>query len=140
MRSRGARFEHSQRTLPLLPPARRAQAAARKSSFAAPSLDASTRTGLPLFGSYEPDACPPIPDGCPRDVQSVDDDTCEEVEDAPACREMTEPGWCVDVGNTCYGGADAGIRTSCFADNGYDAIYDVNGIAPAANGCCHPVA
>ena len=105
---------------------------------------ASRRLGarLPLFGhSYEePDACPPIPSGCPRDIASVDDDTCEEedLEAMTACRDMTGPGFCVDTGNTCYGGADAGIRTDCSAPN-YDAVYRVVGIDPAADGCCHPV-
>ena len=105
---------------------------------------ASRRLGarLPLFGHgyEEPDACPPIPSGCPRDIASVDDDTCEE-EDPEAmtsCRDMTGPGFCVDTGNTCYGGADAGIRTDCSAPN-YDAVYRVVGIDPAADGCCHPV-
>ena len=50
---------------------------------------------LPLFGhSYEePDACPPIPSGCPRDIASVDDDTCQEEdpEAMPACRGLTAP-------------------------------------------------
>ena len=52
---------------------------------------------LPLFGhSYEePDACPPIPSGCPRDIASVDDDTCEEdIEDPPTCRGLTGPVSC----------------------------------------------
>ena len=110
---------------------------------------ASRRLGarLPLFGHgyEEPDACPPIPSGCPRDIASVDDDTCEEEdpEAMPACRGLTAPppggGFCVDEGNTCYGGADAGIRTDCSAPN-YDAVYRVVGIDPAADGCCHPVA
>ena len=69
---------------------------------------------LPLFGhSYEePDACPPIPSDCPRDIESVDEDTCEEEdpEEMTPCREMTEPGWCVDVGNTCYGGVKQTIN------------------------------
>ena len=105
---------------------------------------ASRRLGarLPLFGHgyEEPDACPPIPSGCPRDIASVDDDTCEEEdpEAMTACRDMTGPGFCVDTGNTCYGGADAGIRTDCSAPN-YDAVYRVVGIDPAADGCCHPV-
>ena len=110
---------------------------------------ASRRLGarLPLFGhSYEePDACPPIPSGCPRDIASVDDDTCQEEdpEGMPACRGLTAPppggGFCVDTGNTCYGGANAGIRTECLAENN-DAVYRVIGIDPAADGCCHPVA
>ena len=68
------------------------------------------------------------------------DDTCEEedLEAMTACRDMTGPGFCVDTGNTCYGGADAGIRTDCSAPN-YDAVYRVVGIDPAADGCCHPL-
>ena len=66
--------------------------------------------------------------------------TCEEedLEAMPACRGLTGPGFCVDEGNACYGGADAGIRTDCSAPN-YDAVYRVVGIDPAADGCCHPV-
>jgi hypothetical protein len=100
---------------------------------------------LPLFahGYYEaPDACPPIPGDCPRDISSVDDDTCDEVEGPPPCRGLNAippfGGFCVDEGNTCYGK----FTSECSIDTGFidGPVYKVNGIAPAANGCCHPVA
>ena len=76
---------------------------------------------LPLFahGYYEaPDACPPIPGDCPRDISSVDDDTCDEVEGPPPCRGLNAIPPIVDA----------------------EAAEGGNCVQAAANGCCHPVA